>query len=202
MPPGLEWRPLKFELHSLREGILTLAALARFRNSSWAPRAGREFLETIRRALKPDFTWDIDQFEYAKLFVGGDNESPGHLPSNKGRFPLIVQHGRCIEALVCFYEAPGLLRTGAGRGPVPLPSRLYHQPRRHRHAMGGRRPYLPREQVRTGCEIVLRYGLPTRRTSETLPMGDTYEFAWKGDEITGVHPNDKPMPFYPTLAND
>jgi hypothetical protein len=32
-----------------------------------------------------------------------------------------------------------------------------------------------------------------------MPAGDTYEFAWKGDEITGVYPNDKPLPFYPSL---
>ena len=59
--------------------------------------------------------------------------------------------------------------------------------------------YLPRDRLRSGCEVVLQHGLPTRRTSETMPAGDTYEFAWKGDEITGVHPNDKPLPFYPTL---
>jgi hypothetical protein len=32
-----------------------------------------------------------------------------------------------------------------------------------------------------------------------MPAGDTYQFAWRGDEIVGVHPNDWPMPFYPTL---
>ncbi len=41
--------------------------------------------------------------------------------------------------------------------------------------------------------------MPVRRTRETMPAGETYEFAWKGDEITGVHPNEQPLPFYPTL---
>ena len=62
--------------------------------------------------------------------------------------------------------------------------------------------YVPRERLRSGSKVVLQHGLPTRRTSETMPAGDTYEFAWKGDEITGVHPNDKPLPFYPRLEKE
>ena len=58
---------------------------------------------------------------------------------------------------------------------------------------------LTREQVHPGSEIVLRHDLPVRRTRETMPAGETCEFAWKGDEITGVHPNEQPLPFYPTL---
>ena len=107
VPPGLDWHPIKFELHSLREGILTFAALAQYRNNAWAHQAGRKYLESIRRGLKPDFTWDFDQFDYARYFTGGENEDPGHKPSNEGRFALTVQHGRCIEALVWYYEATG-----------------------------------------------------------------------------------------------
>jgi len=107
VPPGLDWQPMKFELHSLREGILTFAALARYRNSTWARQAGHKYLETIRRALKPDLSWDMGKFHYASLFTGSDNEHEGHLPSNEGRFSLITQHGRCIEALVFFYQATG-----------------------------------------------------------------------------------------------
>ena len=58
---------------------------------------------------------------------------------------------------------------------------------------------LTREQVRAGSEIVLSHDLPVRRSRETMPAGETYEFAWKGDEITGVHPNEQALPFYPTL---
>ena len=107
VPPGLDWHPIKFELHSLREGILTFAALAQYRNNAWAHQAGRKYLESIRRGLKPDFTWDFNQFDYAQYFTGGENEDPGHKPSNEGRFALTVQHGRCIEALVWYYEATG-----------------------------------------------------------------------------------------------
>ena len=432
VPPGLDWQPLKFELHSLREGILAFAALAKYRNNTWVPKAGHKYLESIRRGLKPDFTWDFDQFEYKKLFTGGENEHPGHTPSNEDRFPLIVQHGRCIEALMWFYEATGdslamelaedlarfhltyatnpdgtipddlknktpgdrqsylytlcgllllgsmthqskyvdavvrtyevgvpdivnesgwvahdlgvlrfpdktgnplantestgaaarlslwLAHTGraecyddverlvrarlfpgqtteadvrdnpdveisqkaiggwggnsyphAGKGFNPsgtaeivhTMSVIYEHvcsreqaglfvnmhfdyeeadvqvvvhrddqarvtiipriednlflripgwapPESVRLSVDGREAelkkigtfaYLPRDRLRSGCEVVLQHGLPTRRTSETMPAGDTYEFAWKGDEITGVHPNDKPLPFYPTL---
>jgi len=34
-----------------------------------------------------------------------------------------------------------------------------------------------------------------------MPAGDTYEFAWRGDEITGVHSNEQAPPFYPTLTD-
>jgi hypothetical protein len=61
--------------------------------------------------------------------------------------------------------------------------------------------YITREQIRVGSEVVLHYDLPTRRTVETLPAGDTFEFAWQGNEITGVYPNAQPLPFYPTLNN-
>ena len=61
--------------------------------------------------------------------------------------------------------------------------------------------YITREQISVGSEIVLHHDLPTQRTVETLPAGDTYEFAWRGDEITGVYPNVQPLPFYPTLNN-
>ena len=107
VPPGLDWQPMKFELHSLREGILTFAALARYRNSSWARDAGHKYMETIRRALNPDFSWDMDQFAYSSLFTGSDNEHEGHLPSNEGRFSVVIQHGRAVEALVWFYQATG-----------------------------------------------------------------------------------------------
>jgi len=107
VPPGLDWQPMKFDLHSVREGILTFAALVQYRESTWARQAGRKYLESIRRALRPDGSWDFDQLAYAKLFTGGDNEHEGHLPSNEDRFSVVSQHGRAIEALVWYYRATG-----------------------------------------------------------------------------------------------
>ena len=104
VPPGLDWQPMKFEFHSFREGILTFAALAHFRGSAWAREAGHRYLESINRALKPDCSWDVDAFAYARQFTTGRNIEPGHTPENETRFQPSVSHGRCIEALVWFYK--------------------------------------------------------------------------------------------------
>jgi hypothetical protein len=433
VPPGLDWQPIKFELHSLREGLLTFAALVKYRNNTWARQAGHKYLKSIRRGLKADFTWDFNQFDYVKRFTGGANEDPGHTPANESRFALVVQHGRCLEAVLLFYQATGdslalelaedLARFHLGYATNPdgtIPDELAHRAVGDRqsylytlcglllfgqmthqseyidavvrtyqigvpdlvnecgwvaHDMGARRfedqsgnllantestgaaarlalwiarhtahtecyddverlvrarlfpgqttpadvennpgveiaakaiggwganeyphagkgfnpsgtaeivhtmcaiyqhistletaglvvnmhfdyadenveittdrhedavltvrlrvhqnvlirvpgwaplesvqidvdggrvalrmvgsfAYLAREQVRVGSEIVLRHGLPTRRTTETMAAGDTYEFAWRGDEIIGVYPNEWPLPFYSTL---
>ena len=436
VPPGLDWHQMKFDFHSLREGILTFAALVMYRSNNWARRAGHRYLESIRRGLKPDLTWDVDKFDYARHFTGGENEHPGHTPANETRFQLTVQHGRCIEALVWFYQATGdslalelaerlarfhltyatnpdgtipahlarddsapgdrqsylytmcglllfglmthqskyvdavvrtyqvgvpdlvnecgwvahdlgknifqdksgnplantestgaatrlalwlachtgrtdcyddverLIRarlfpgqtTEADRGEsdsgIEIPdkqiggwggndyphagkgynpsgtaeivhtmSAVYKHVSAHEEAglvvymhfdyvddkveittdrtteatvtvrprvhdnvllrvpgwapletvritvdgcqistlMIGCFAYVPKELLRVGSEIVLRYALPTRRTTETMPVGDTYQFAWRGDEIIGIHPNQWPLPFYPTL---
>ena len=435
VPPGLDWQRMRFEFHSFREGILTFAALARFRGSAWAKEAGHRYLESIDRALEPDFSWNVQAFEYARHFADGENVEPGHTPENETRFQLTVSHGRCIEALIWFYQWTGdplameladglagfhlayatnaagtvpeyLAAADSGQGDrqsylytlcglllygmmthqseyvdavvrtyragVPdlvnecgwvahdlgrlvfpdqtgnplantestgaaarlalwlavytgnaacyddverlvrarlFPGQTTEADRRNNpgleigeRAMGGwggndyphagkgfnpsgtaeivhtmsaiyqnvatrgdsglfinlhfdydddavrvdvergsvaqvtviprirdnvllRVPgwapaetvritidgepvdvrmvgayaYITQEQIGAGSEIVLRHDLPTRRTWETMPAGDTYEFAWKGDEITGVYPNEQPMPFYPTL---
>ena len=76
VPPGLDWHEMKFEFHSFREGILTFAALAHFRGSTWAKAAGHRYLESINRALKPDFSWDVHAFEYAKHCCGWRKRTP------------------------------------------------------------------------------------------------------------------------------
>ena len=437
VPPGLDWHQMKFEFHSFREGILTFAALAHFRDSAWARDAGHRYLESIDRALQPDGSWDVNAFDYAARCRAADNVHPGHTPENETRFQSTVSHGRCIEALLWFhrwtqdplamaladrlarfhltyatneagtipahlaaanspqgdrqsylYTLCGLLLYGVTtRQPefVEAVVRTYHAgvpdlvnecgwvahdlgllmfaddsgnplantestgaaarlalwlaihtsdsacyddverlvrarllptqitavdvreyPDRldakgiggwggnqHPHAGKGYNPsgtaevvhtlsaiyqnivtqnesgltinlhfdyddedvtitvdrdteakltivpkrlynillrvpgWAPQasvriavddealdvrmegsyvcvncEQVRVGSRIVMGYDLPTRRTSEIMPAGDTYEFAWKGDEITGVHPNDQALPFYPTLTGD
>ena len=434
VPRGLDWQKMKFEFHSFREGILTFAALAHFRGSAWARQAGRRYLESIDRALRPDGSWDVNAFAYIDEYRRGDNLEPGHTPENETRFQLTVSHGRCIEALIWYhrwtgdplamdladrlaafhlsyatneegtipghlaaadsaqgdrqsylYTLCGLLLYGVTTGQAeyvdavvrtygngvprivnecgwvahdlgrlvfpdqtgnPLANtestgaaarlalwmamhhdaacyddverlvraRLFpgqtteadlrHLPEEARdtkaiggwggndypHAGKGCNPSgtaeivhtlsaiyenvatcderglsvnlhfdyedesvrvaverddsarvtvvprvredirlrlpgwapagsvrisvdgepvavrrvgayacLTREQVRAGGEIVLTHDLPVRRTRETMPAGETYEFAWKGDEITGVHPNEQPLPFYPTL---
>ena len=36
VPPGLDWIEQRFELHSLREGLLAFNALAKYRNNRWS----------------------------------------------------------------------------------------------------------------------------------------------------------------------
>ena len=432
VPPGLDWIDQRFELHSLREGILTFNALIRYRNSRWAREAGHRYLATVRRCLRPDGEWDLLGFDYARYFP---RLAAGHLTdADLAHINKLATHGRSIEALVWFYEATGdplaleladelaryhllhsvnpdgtladevadesyhgdrqsyqymlcglllfglltrqseyvdavvrtyqvaipslvndcgwvahdvgkdrfrdasgnplantestgaaarlalwiALHTGhaeayddverlvrarilpgqttetdvrnnpdvdisrrqvggwggnqyphAGKGSNPsgaaeivhtlstvyqhiaareeagLVVRMHFgyadenveisagraedatltvRPRVHDnvlirvpgwapretvqvHVDGHRVParmigpfsWVPKAVLRIGSRIVLRHALPPRRTEETMPMGDTYQFAWRGDEIVGVHPNSWPMPFYPTL---
>lgn len=107
VPPGLDWHLMRFELHSLREGILAFSALVEFRNSRWARDMGHRYLMTIDRCLKEDFTWDVSKFEYTRQFTGSGNEHPIHIPANANHGQKLPSHGRCIEALVWFYKATG-----------------------------------------------------------------------------------------------
>ncbi|MCE9590824.1 MAG: hypothetical protein K8S99_09905 [Planctomycetes bacterium] len=54
--------------------------------------------------------------------------------------------------------------------------------------------------LRTGQRITLSHDLPERRSVEVMPSGKRYTFAWHGDEVTGISPQDQPMPFYPRLS--
>ena len=47
-----------------------------------------------------------------------------------------------------------------------------------------------------GSVIEFSFDLPTRTSEEQMPSGRTYRFNWRGDEITGITPQDAPMPFY------
>jgi len=99
VPPDLGWAKPNFDLHSLREGLLAFHALARYRHSRWAAQRGHRMLETLRRALQPDGTWDIAAFDYARHV--------DHAPSGSGMSDMTASSGRLIEALVWFYEVTG-----------------------------------------------------------------------------------------------
>lgn len=51
-----------------------------------------------------------------------------------------------------------------------------------------------------GSVVELSFDLPTRTSEEQMPSGRTYRFTWRGDEITGITPQDAPMPFYPAAG--
>ncbi len=56
------------------------------------------------------------------------------------------------------------------------------------------------ESLKENSEIILSYDLPERTTEERMPSGKHYRFQWRGDEITGIDPQDDPMPFYPSMS--
>ena len=62
--------------------------------------------------------------------------------------------------------------------------------------------WIPAGALKAGSEIVLVYDLPERRTEEKMPSGRTYTFAWCGDEIVGVSPQDGSLSFYPDLKEE
>ena len=60
--------------------------------------------------------------------------------------------------------------------------------------------WVPRDILSRGSEIVVFCDLPLRRTEERMPSGRCYRFAWRGDEIAGIEPQDGPMPFYEAMT--
>jgi hypothetical protein len=95
-PPEIEWGDPHVELHSMREGLLALNALVRWRNSRWARMKGHRMMESINNLSNPDGTWDMNK---VAVF-------------NKGRvgteyIDTTGSNGRLIEALVWFYQATG-----------------------------------------------------------------------------------------------
>ncbi|MBW7894558.1 MAG: hypothetical protein H3C27_05540 [Opitutaceae bacterium] len=51
-----------------------------------------------------------------------------------------------------------------------------------------------------GSVVELTFDLPGRTSEEQMPSGRTYRFTWRGDEITGIAPQDQPVPFYPAAG--
>lgn len=92
-----------FYLHSLREYILAVNSLVRYRKSPWAAELGHRMLQTIRRASKPDGRWMLTEFDtYVKFIAKG----PKPADKNQGYDPHATSD-RLIEALVWFYQTSG-----------------------------------------------------------------------------------------------
>jgi len=99
------WKGIKpdFYLHSLREYILAVNSLVRYRKSPWAAELGHRMLETIRRASKPDGRWILTEFDTYVNFIAKDEKRPD---KNQGYDPHATSD-RLIEALVWFYRTTG-----------------------------------------------------------------------------------------------
>lgn len=94
-PPDWERIAPGTDLHSLRESLLALNALVRFRHSRWAAEKGHRMLETILKMSRLDGSWDLAQSDHFRR-----TEYSG-IPT------ATTTHGRLIEALVWFYEVTG-----------------------------------------------------------------------------------------------
>ena len=96
------WDPIiarfEFELHSLRESLLTLVCLERYRGSRWAADKGRKMVRTLARmvpeGMKP---WDLSVSERARRL--GIEQGPTSAD--------ILSGGRFLQALVAFYRETG-----------------------------------------------------------------------------------------------
>ena len=58
------WLKPDLDFHSLRESLLALNALVRYRGSVWARRQARLMLETLARITRDDATWDVAALDY------------------------------------------------------------------------------------------------------------------------------------------
>jgi hypothetical protein len=98
IPVDLGWRAPRLDLHNLREGLLALTALALYRNDRWAMRRGHILMETVRRALREDGTWDLTRLDYLRHVTSKSIHASGDCDD------LTASTGRFLEALVWFYE--------------------------------------------------------------------------------------------------
>lgn len=102
-PEGLSWATPYFELHSIREGFLAMAALVKYRDSQWARQRGHQMLEGLQRHLKSDGTLDVKAFDAFKYVT---NPSKA-LASPELGADRTGSTGRAIDGLMFFYEATG-----------------------------------------------------------------------------------------------
>jgi hypothetical protein len=89
---GLQW-----DLHSLREGLLALNSLARWRKNDWAAAMGRQMIRSVNEKLRDDGSWDLEKFDACQK--RGKAVIHNTEPCDT--------HGRMLEALVWFYETTG-----------------------------------------------------------------------------------------------
>jgi len=103
VPPGLDWTPTRFEVHSLREGLLAFTGLIKHRNSTWAAEAADKMLKTVKRILRPDGTIDTSKLDYMQYASDMDRENVTQCTLDGTDYTTVT--GRFIEALVWHYEA-------------------------------------------------------------------------------------------------
>lgn len=93
---------IKFDMHSLREGLLGLNALIKYNHSGKASQQGHSMIESLLQLIDDNGSWNLEKCNYARR-VG--------LETARNDWGLVVgypgNHGRLIEALIWFYEVTG-----------------------------------------------------------------------------------------------
>ena len=89
-----------FDLHSLREGLLALNALVRYRNSGWARAKGHAMIESLLARMNDDGSWNVEGFDYPRRMNVKSDTAASHREYTNS-------HGRLIEALAWFHQATG-----------------------------------------------------------------------------------------------
>ena len=82
------WLKPALDFHSLRESLLALNALVRFRGSTWARTQARLMFETLARITRDDASWDVTALDYHRRMApaGGDRgaEREQSRPADRG----------------------------------------------------------------------------------------------------------------------
>lgn len=94
----------KVNPHNFRETLLAMGGLVRRRQSRWALEAGLQLVGVLDRVLQPDGRMDYSKLGSWGLLPGSDDPTHGQ---EGAWFDSTATSGRCLEALVWFYEATG-----------------------------------------------------------------------------------------------
>ncbi len=92
----------KFDLHSLREGLLALTAMTHYRQNKQAAQEAHAMVESLLRLTGEDGAWLLEKCDYAQRVGTETAKATWGISSG---YPAC--HGRLIEALVWYYQDTG-----------------------------------------------------------------------------------------------
>ena len=93
--------------HNLRETMLAYHALVRWRDNDWARQHGHIFLQSLDHAFREDGHYDASRLGMAGTVPLWNSRFHAEEENSAGWFDATQTTGRCIEAVVWFYEATG-----------------------------------------------------------------------------------------------
>jgi len=100
-------KPCVINAHNFREALLTYGGLVRRRRSAWARQAGLRLVGAIDRCLNADGSLDLTKMETFGQVPIQEDDLQGRTRTEAGWFDMTGSTGRCLEALVWFFELTG-----------------------------------------------------------------------------------------------